>query len=370
MRRITGADTIELAPGKLGYRDRNDSAGVPGTQFTAAWFNDVQEEVLAVIEGVGLAPAADRDQLYKAIRALTTPYAADTGAANALVVNVNRPGWSLIAGAAIRVKVLASVVDDATINIRNGVADLGTFAVVRPDGSALCPYDLVAGQIVELTYDGAAVQIPRVEGRTGDMLMRLDGAALAAHVPLNGRTIGPAGSGATARAHADCRKLYVHLYDRFSDAICPVTSGRGLNAAADWAAGKPLRLQDTRCKMPIGVDGMGGAALSGLLAGVPFTVGDAATLGASGGEARHVLTELELAPHDHDVVDPGHDHSYDKPSGTVGVNNSTSSVLPYSTTASANTSLEMTGITIANAGGGQPHNNMPPFVTVAIFARL
>lgn len=386
MRRTDGANAVELSPGNLGFRDRNTAAGVPGTEVTAQFLNDVQEELLAPIEAVGLAPDEDRGQLLKAIRALIAPYAADAGTQNALVVNVNRPGFSLVAGTAIRTKILNSTIDTATINLRNGAADLGTFALVRPDGSALCPYDLVAGQMAELIYDGANVQIPRVAGRTGDMAFRLAGTSLAAHVPLNGLTIGPAGSGATGRAHPDCRQLYTYLYETFPDSIYPVVTGRGLNAAADWAAGKPITTPNTMCRVPIGVDGMGGAALSGLLAGVPFAVGDAATPGALGGAALHALLAGELPPHPHnysasgDTGDdtPDHTHPYSPSnsgnllggSGPGAVNSGLSGGNTGGASNRHHHPFTAAGATDNGPGASTPHNNMPPFIAVVMFGRL
>lgn len=394
MRRIAGQDTVELAPGKLGFRDQHTAAGVPGTEVTAQYLNDVQEEILSVVEGVGLSPDAARDQLYTAIRALaSSPYAADIGVQNALVANVNRPGWSLVAGAAIRTKVLHDVVDVATINIRNGAGNLGTYSLVRADGTPLRPYDLRAGEIVELTYDGSNVQIPGGErgntGNTGDIAIRLAGTSLAAHVPLNGLTIGPSGSGATGRAHGDCRQLYVYLYDHFPDAICPVLTGRGLNAAADWSAGKPIATPDTRCRSLIGVDGMGGAALTGLLTGVPFSLGDAATPGAAGGEARHVVTTDELPPHPHGVSvsgttgddSPDHSHTERKPNES-NTENYHGEAWGYKANLGGNNAqtggasqrhqhpVALSGATDDGPGASEPHNNMPPFVAVVMFARL
>lgn len=387
MRRITGANTIELSPGKLGFRDRNTGSGVPGTKLIADWANDVQEELLALIEAIGLVPSADRNQLQTAVQALHAPYAADTGTANALAVNVNRPGWSLAAGRTVRVQVLNNVIDDATIALSNGATALGAFDLLRHDGSALCPYDLVAGQIAELIYDGMAFRIPRVEGKTGDVLFTIADTSRTAHVPLNGLTIGPSGSGATGRANADCRKLYAHIYQKFADAICPVTSGRGLNAVADWAAGKPITLPDTRLRVPIGVDGMAGAGLLNLLAGLTFDVGDAATLGARGGEARHVLLDDELPPHEHDVDvagttgddDPDHTHPFQRPENNINLNSGGSFYFRVNTNVTTNTSgantrhqhdASLAGATGDGPGASEPHNNMPPFVTVVMFARL
>ncbi|MBY0403800.1 MAG: hypothetical protein K2X66_07860, partial [Cyanobacteria bacterium] len=50
---------------------------------------------------------------------------------------------------------------------------------------------------------------------------------------LDGRTIGNASSGGTARANLDVQNLYIILWNGTNDTQCPVTSGRGLNATAD-----------------------------------------------------------------------------------------------------------------------------------------
>ncbi|MBX6376292.1 MAG: hypothetical protein IRZ13_18960 [Acetobacteraceae bacterium] len=71
MDRINGANTVDIGGGKRGFRDRNLLAGLSGTQVTAAFLNAVQEELLAVIEGAGLAPDEnDWTQLRKAIQIL------------------------------------------------------------------------------------------------------------------------------------------------------------------------------------------------------------------------------------------------------------------------------------------------------------
>lgn len=46
-------------------------------------------------------------------------------------------------------------------------------------------------------------------------------------VRANARTIGSAASSATERANADCEDLYLVLWGRYADALCPVTGGRG-----------------------------------------------------------------------------------------------------------------------------------------------
>jgi hypothetical protein len=61
-------------------------------------------------------------------------------------------------------------------------------------------------------------------------------------VKVDDGTIGNATSGGTTRANADTADLFAHLWSTFSDAICPVSTGRGASAAADFAAGKTIKL--------------------------------------------------------------------------------------------------------------------------------
>jgi hypothetical protein len=61
-------------------------------------------------------------------------------------------------------------------------------------------------------------------------------------VKVDDGTIGNAASGGTTRANADTADLFAHLWSTFSDAICPVSTGRGASAAADFAAGKTIKL--------------------------------------------------------------------------------------------------------------------------------
>jgi hypothetical protein len=68
MDRITGT-TQDLGGGRRGFRGRNIALGQAGTVPGETWFNDVQEEILAPIEALGLAPTAgNRAQLLQALR--------------------------------------------------------------------------------------------------------------------------------------------------------------------------------------------------------------------------------------------------------------------------------------------------------------
>ena len=77
---------------------------------------------------------------------------------------------------------------------------------------------------------------------TGDVKANVSPTPAAGWILLDDGTIGNAASGASNRANADTVTLYALLWDIYSDTICPVSSGRGASAAADYAANKTLRL--------------------------------------------------------------------------------------------------------------------------------
>lgn len=103
------------------------------------------------------------------------------------------------------------------------------------------------------------------------------------------------------------------------------------------------------------------------------------TANATGGEATHVLTIEEMPVHSHGVNDPGHGHSAyayidrgaddGNHTGTnfgSGDTNGTGDDLNQSVTVNAST----TGITIADSGSGQAHNNMPPYIVKFVWERI
>lgn len=120
---------------------------------------------------------------------------------------------------------------------------------------------------------------------TGDFKFTLKATPDTGWVFLDGKTIGKAGSGATARANADTEPLYTLIWNNLPDPLAPVTGGRGASAAADFAAGKTLALPNTA-----------GRALAGAGAGPGLT---ARALGAMFGAESHVLTIAQMPQHDH-----------------------------------------------------------------------
>lgn len=126
----------------------------------------------------------------------------------------------------------------ATAADLRATAGLGTAAVLNVGTRA--------NQVVQL--DGSA-KLPAVDGSaltgvwdTGDLKITMRSTAGAGWIKVDDGTIGSSASAATTRANDDTLNLYKFLYDSCSDALCPVSGGRGVSAAADFAANKTLRL--------------------------------------------------------------------------------------------------------------------------------
>jgi len=107
-------------------------------------------------------------------------------------------------------------------------------------------------------------------------------------VRKNGGSIGSATSGATERANADTINLYTLLWDNYADAQAPVSSGRGVSAAADFSANKTLTLPDARGRVSI-----------------PLGSNSVSVLGNQLGEPEHTLSVEELPAHEHTYVSNG-----------------------------------------------------------------
>lgn len=158
--------------------------------------------------------------------------------------------------------------------------------------------------------------------QTGFVVWSPESSTKAGFVRLNGRTIGNAVSGASERANADTEDLFTFCWDKLGDDQCPVSTGRGATAAADFAAGKTLTLLDGRRSILGGLDGMGNTAASGFT-GVTFVNGDATTPGSVAGANTTTLTEAQLAAHTHSFstttgAEGAHTHSFSATSGAGG----------------------------------------------------
>lgn len=128
-------------------------------------------------------------------------------------------------------------------------------------------------------------------------------------------------------------------------------------------------------------------AVGKMFVGVNTSDTDFNTSGKTGGAKTVTLTTNQIPAHKHTLNDSGHTHGVSDPGHKhigFGKNYPTESGNHPSlgdgggdrnmetNTAGTNISINKatTGITMSNAGGGQAHNNMPPYETVYKFRRV
>lgn len=168
--------------------------------------------------------------------------------------------------------------------------------------------------------------------RTGDIKYTDNTTLESGWIWRDGKTIGSAASGATNRANADTAALFTFYWDKYNDTLCPVSGGRGVSAAADFAANKTLQIPDARGRVLAAPDDQGGTAAGRLGSGLTGGITGAATAGATGGEQNA-------------------DYDY---AGTTGSNSTVQAV------ASGGTSAAFNGHTHDYSGTTDPGNNVQP----------
>jgi len=159
MDRVNGADWFDIGGGKRGFRGQNAGLGIPGTEVTDDFLNDVQENILAVIEGEGLvANSGEWTLLWDAIRRLArrSNYYVGAGTANAITFTP-APALPSYAGdgQVFFVKPVASNTAAVTVNA-NG---LGAVALTDMDGAALTGGEIVSGEVVALILLGGTFKL-------------------------------------------------------------------------------------------------------------------------------------------------------------------------------------------------------------------
>jgi microcystin-dependent protein len=116
-----------------------------------------------------------------------------------------------------------------------------------------------------------------------------------------------------------------------------------------------------------GGDGKTNFALPNLQGSAPLHPGQGPglslyDLGETGGETEVTLLTSEMPSHQHLANCSSHDGALPSPSNNVWGDVGGRNVKVYAT--AAGTSVNMSPLCIGGAGGNQPHNNMPPYLTL------
>jgi hypothetical protein len=193
---------------------------------------------------------------------------------------------------------------------------------------------------------------------TGDLKITHKASADTGWILWQEGSIGDGSSSATLRANADCEDLFLMYWNGYSNTLCPVSSGRGASAAADWASHKRLTL-------PAG----NGRALGLAGAGTSLTT---RTVGSAVGAETFTLATINLPPYTptgvvSTSVSPGGTYVVGSTSGTVV--NGAGVTVPLGNTTPLYTA-NSTFFGDAQGGSSTPKDMMNPTTYVNVMIKL
>jgi hypothetical protein len=217
-------------------------------------------------------------------------------------------------------------------NITTADGDIGFF-ISEGSGNWRC-----------ISFARAAVS-PNSAFSTGDVKLTIKTTADAGWVLMNDGTIGNGSSGGTTRANADTVALFTLLWNNTANADCAVSTGRGANAAADFAANKTIALPKAL-----------GRALAGYGSGSGLT---ARAMGASTGVETVTLSAAESGL-------PSHSHTENLSGAAGGSPNGIQGVSSDGTASVANISTAAAG----GSAASNAHQNMQPSVFLNVMIKL
>jgi hypothetical protein len=173
---VRPSDTRNFSATDTYFKDCSSADIDDGTEFIAAWFNQIQGNLRPIARVNGQTAAgndivtpdnSDDNMLLKAIQHLIQRnqprYSDDTGTANNIIVALSPAPPEYKKGMEIIVKIAANNTGATVINANS----LGNVAVVRRDGTALQQGDLLAGTVQCLVFDGTVFQLAWLQIQPG-----------------------------------------------------------------------------------------------------------------------------------------------------------------------------------------------------------
>ena len=232
--------------------------------------------------------------------------------------------------------------------------DAGKAATSHTHTASAISDSTIPGRAI-LTAASAAAQVALLgltnPFTTGDVKLTFKTVADSGWLMMNDGTIGDGFSGATF-ADPTAQALFTLLWTNVNDAWASVSTGRGVSAAADWAAHKTIALTKALGRaLAIGGSGSGEAT--------------ARALGQNLGEENHALLTAEVPPLSFSGTTGGqsadHTHSIAHGAATALFAGSSVAAADSSSGNTGGTSNDHThGFSGTTDGGGGLHNNMQP----------
>lgn len=137
------------------YINGNPSTGTMGSIPPAASIENPQREIVNFINVNSLTPTdADLLQLSKAVQAGLVNWGVDNGVVNQISITPVVPISAYALGQRFVIKVKYGNTSQVTIN----VSGIGNVPLIHVDQSPMNAYELLAGQLIEVAYDGAHFQ--------------------------------------------------------------------------------------------------------------------------------------------------------------------------------------------------------------------
>lgn len=238
--------------------------------------------------GVGDATARTQYLTLGQFQDNDTVYMTTTGTANAYVATPSPAISAYSTGQRFNFKISATNTGSSTVNI----SALGTKSIRKQGALHLDSGDLVADRIYEFIYDGTNFQVLNSSPQP-EIIQGFHATPKKNEVPLNGSTIAMS-SGATFNGSM-YRQHYEYLWNNVADGQAAVSGGRGVSAAADFAANKTITTPDFRDRAMVGVSSGGSFTAVATLSGAT-TVTPTGTVGTSGATT---LTTDQMPSHTH-----------------------------------------------------------------------
>ena len=138
------------------YINGNPSTGTMGSIPPAASIENPQREIVNYINDSGLtASDADLHQLSKSVQSGKVNYAIDAGAANFIAITPTPAVVTYALGQRFNIKVLNSNTGPTQLNVSN----VGWTPIVHSDLTALGGGEILAGQMIDVAWDGSHWQL-------------------------------------------------------------------------------------------------------------------------------------------------------------------------------------------------------------------
>jgi len=162
------------------YINGNPETGTMGSIPPAASIEYPQREIVNLINVTGLTPTnSDLLQLAKAVQSGQINYGVDVGAPNQVAVAPVVPVTAYRAGLRMVIKLASGNTSQVTVN----VSGLGAVPLIHSDLSAMLAYELTAGQLIDVIYDGAYFQLVGGGNPSASVIM-----VATSHLYVNGVT--------------------------------------------------------------------------------------------------------------------------------------------------------------------------------------